>query len=61
MDKILISIVTYNSKDIFQTLDRLAAEVIPNGDFQVVVYDNGSEAEYRQKNRILSLCDLASC
>ncbi|MFZ8763809.1 glycosyltransferase family 2 protein [Enterococcus diestrammenae] len=49
MDKILISIVTYNSKDIFQTLDRLAAEVIPSGDFQVVVYDNGSEAEYRQK------------
>lgn len=49
MDKIIISIVTYNSKDIFLTLDKLQEELIPSGAYEVVIYDNGSEADYRKK------------
>lgn len=49
MEKTIISIVTYNSKDIFQTLDQLRDKVIPFGAYEVVVYDNGSTEDYRNR------------
>lgn len=49
MEKTIISIVTYNSKDIFQTLDQLKANVIPFGEYEIVIYDNGSTEDYLER------------
>lgn len=49
MDGLTISIVTYNSKDLFKTLDSLEKIVMNNSDFEVVVYDNASVPEYRDR------------
>jgi len=48
MEPILISIVTHNSKDIFQTLDQFAT-FLPDSTYQIVIYDNASEKEYIEK------------
>lgn len=49
MEKVLISIVTYNSKEIFKTLDNLKREVIPFFSVQVRIFDNNSKASYVKK------------
>lgn len=49
MEKVLISIVTYNSKDVFTTLETLRPIVIDNENIDLVIYDNGSEADYLAK------------
>lgn len=46
MEKVLISIVTYNSKDVFTTLDSLRPIVTENDHIDLVIYDNGSESAY---------------
>lgn len=51
MDKQLatISIVSYNSRDLFLTLDNLLFELKNDSRFRIVVYDNGSEKNYQRK------------
>ena len=51
MEKVLISIVSHNSSDLFRTLDCLQREVGQDERFEVVVYDNASEESYREKLR----------
>lgn len=45
MNPIIISIVTHNSEDIFQTLDQFAT-FLPNEQYQLVIFDNHSNSEY---------------
>lgn len=45
----VISIVTFNSQKIFQTLDYLKAEIETDSSYQVTVFDNGSEREFVRK------------
>lgn len=47
--KVAISIVTYNSKHIFHVLDKLREEFGKDERYRVVVFDNHSTEEYRQK------------
>ena len=58
MEKILISIVTHNSEDIFRTLDVLKHEIGQDPQFQVVVYDNASEAAYCDRLAQYSFVEL---
>ena len=51
MEKVLISIVSHNSSDLFRTLDNLQREVGQDERFEVVVYDNASDESYREKLR----------
>ena len=44
--QVTISIVTYNSKDIFKTLDSIQDTVLADFPVQVLVHDNGSTPEY---------------
>lgn len=44
-----ISIVTYNSPNIFLTLDNLIEEVFPNFSCKVYLYDNNSTSEFKNK------------
>ncbi|MGR3741276.1 glycosyltransferase family 2 protein [Companilactobacillus sp. DQM5] len=46
---VTVSIVTYNSPYIFKTLDSWIDNVRPNYDIDIIVHDNGSEAEYIEK------------
>lgn len=48
-ENVVISIVTYNSGDIFEVLDNLEKELANTTDYQVHIYDNGSEADYLKK------------
>lgn len=45
MNPTIISIVTHNSADIFQTLDQFAT-FLPDEHYQLVIYDNHSNPEY---------------
>lgn len=58
MEKILISIVTHNSEDIFRTLDVLAHEIGQDDRFKVVVYDNASETNYCKRLEKYSFIEL---
>lgn len=46
-----ISIVTYNSQDVFATLDNLLAEVLPHFPSKIYLFDNGSDLAYQEKLR----------
>ncbi|MBP2098398.1 glycosyltransferase family 2 protein [Enterococcus rivorum] len=46
---IIISIVTYNSRHIFEILDNLVMELKEDSRYSVHIYDNGSEANYLEK------------
>lgn len=48
-NKITISIVTYNSKDIFKTLDGLTKEILPNFPCKMMIFDNHSSEEFKKK------------
>ena len=48
-NKIIISIVTHNSRDIFKTLDHLEKEIGEDPRFEVKIFDNNSKAEYIAK------------
>ncbi len=47
--EIAISIVTYNSKDIFKTLDNLQKEILPNFKATVYLFDNNSNDAFKEK------------
>ncbi|KAA9022078.1 glycosyltransferase [Niallia endozanthoxylica] len=47
--KVAISIVTYNSKHIFKVLDNLKDELGQDDRFRIVIFDNNSNEEYKQK------------
>ncbi|WP_399553691.1 glycosyltransferase [uncultured Vagococcus sp.] len=49
MKTIAISIVTYNSQDVFETLDNIVEVLIPQGNIEVYLFDNHSSEEYRVK------------
>ncbi len=46
-----ISIVTYNSPDIFNSLKSLQSELRDSKAYKIVIYDNGSSEEYKKKLR----------
>lgn len=46
---ISISIVTYNSKDIFVTLDNIIEKLIPTVPLNIYIFDNNSSVEYKNK------------
>ncbi|XJZ26973.1 glycosyltransferase [Bacillota bacterium Lsc_1132] len=47
--KIAVSIVTYNSKHIFNVLDNLKEEFGGDPHFRFLIFDNNSNEEYRKK------------
>jgi GT2 family glycosyltransferase len=47
--KIAISIVTYNSRHIFDVLDNLKKEFAGNDHFRFLIFDNHSNEEYRKR------------
>lgn len=47
--KVLLSIVTYNSKYIFNVLDNLKTEFSNSSILSIIIFDNNSEEEYKQK------------
>lgn len=49
MDKVIISIVTYNSPDAFETLNQFQSIVEKNECLELFVYDNHSEPAYVEK------------
>lgn len=51
MEKILINIVTHNSRDIFKTLDHLQQATALDDRFKVIIFDNQSEKKYLDKIR----------
>lgn len=44
---VAISIVTYNSQDVFATIDNLLAEIVPFYPCKIYVFDNGSAEKYQ--------------
>lgn len=58
MEKILINIVTHNSRDIFSTLDYLKEAIGDDPKFQVVVFDNNSDKAFITKLQTYSFIDL---
>lgn len=48
-NNIAISIVSFNSKDIFQTLDNLIEKILPYFACTVYIIDNNSEPSYKEK------------
>lgn len=44
-----ISIVTYNSQDVFETLDNIIENLVPYVSLNILVFDNNSADEYQQK------------
>ncbi|MGJ7910704.1 glycosyltransferase family 2 protein [Neobacillus sp. LXY-1] len=55
--KVAISIVTYNSKHIFNVLDQLKKEFGKDDKFRFVLFDNNSNEDY--KNRLKEYQDFA--
>ncbi|MDT2756578.1 glycosyltransferase family 2 protein [Enterococcus asini] len=49
MDKVIISIVTYNSPDAFETLDQFRSIMEAYPQFELIVHDNHSESDYVSK------------
>ena len=49
LQKVAISIVTYNSKHIFNVLEKLKHEFANDERFRFIIFDNCSEDEYRKK------------
>lgn len=49
---IIISIVTYNSRHIFEILDNLILELGEDSRYSIHIYDNGSEKNYLEKMKI---------
>jgi GT2 family glycosyltransferase len=47
--KMVISIVTYNSKHIFKVLDNLKEELKSDPEFRVVIFDNDSNEDYKSQ------------
>lgn len=47
--RIAISIVTYNSKHIFDVLDNLKKEFAGDGHFRFIIFDNHSVEDYRRR------------
>jgi GT2 family glycosyltransferase len=47
--KVAISIVTYNSKHIFQVLDNAKAEFGGDDQFRFVIFDNNSNDDYKEQ------------
>ncbi|MFS0821589.1 glycosyltransferase [Bacillus sp. 1P02SD] len=47
--KVAISIVTYNSKHIFKVLENIKEEIGHDDRFRVVIFDNNSNEEYKEK------------
>lgn len=45
-EMVTISIVTYNSRYIFNVLDQLKAELGTNSIYDIHIYDNHSETAY---------------
>lgn len=45
-EKIVISIVTHNSRHIFEVLDNLQREVGNDSKYEINIFDNGSEKDY---------------
>lgn len=50
-DKVIISIVTHNSQDIFRVLENLKCELAADSTFKVTIFDNNSSEEYKNKLR----------
>lgn len=48
-EMVTISIVTYNSRYIFNVLDQLKAELGTNSIYDIHIYDNHSETAYLEK------------
>ncbi|GKQ43150.1 glycosyl transferase family 2 [Companilactobacillus sp. RD055328] len=46
---VTVSIVTFNSKYIFKTLDSFISDVIDNFPVKIIVHDNGSDEKYLQR------------
>ncbi|MFS7412862.1 glycosyltransferase family 2 protein [Carnobacterium maltaromaticum] len=46
---VLVSIVTYNSKHMFDVLDQLKSEFATHKQFKFVIFDNNSSIEYQEK------------
>ncbi len=46
---IAISIVTYNSQDVFETLDNIVEALIPQVNVEIYLFDNHSSEEYKAK------------
>lgn len=55
--KVAISIVTYNSKHIFQVLDNVKKEFGGDPNFRFIIFDNNSEEQY--KSRLKNYSDFA--
>lgn len=51
INNLAISIVTYNSKEIFKTLNSLQKELKDHPEVEVYVFDNHSSEEYQKKLR----------
>ncbi|MBP1043680.1 glycosyltransferase family 2 protein [Vagococcus sp. BWB3-3] len=49
MKTIAISIVTYNSQDVFETLDNIVTKIMPYIKTNIYVFDNNSSDEYKKK------------
>ncbi|EOH86872.1 hypothetical protein UAS_01334 [Enterococcus asini ATCC 700915] len=58
MDKIIISIVTYNSPDAFETLNQFQSIVEKNDRFELFVYDNHSESAYVEKLKSFKFANI---
>lgn len=47
--QIAVSIVTYNSKDIFDTLENFSSQILNNFPVKIYIFDNNSSEEYKEK------------
>lgn len=62
-ERIIISIVTHNSRYIFEVLDYLRNEIGSDSEYEIHIFDNASEKEYIQQLKTygsfiqLHLCD----
>lgn len=56
---LLISIVTYNSKHIFEVLDQLKQEFSGDDSIKVVIFDNNSDKDYQSK--LKTYTDFCDC
>lgn len=47
--QVVISIVTYNSRHIFDVLDSLKKELANKPNYRVVIFDNHSDSDFQSK------------